>query len=213
MGSDYIGSLWRFHVNLASSDLTSNAKPLMIQAIESNAQVYYVQKTFLASVSTKLAERCCQQPTKLAISEEALCIFLAWLISRNADEIDELGSSQVSLAQAWNFGAQYDMPGFQDAVMHQLASCLSGDSVSPDAVVVAYATTRRGTKLQSAFIAQLAIDMRRGGAHAWDRTTFTDYRLEEVMGFFLDLTDAMCDAEGNAGIRTNDFLFTPCNDT
>lgn len=194
----------------------SDAEPLKIQAKEPNAVVYQVQKTLLASVSTKLAEDCRQQPAKLNVSEEALYIFLAWLLSRrNIDEIDEVGSSssQLSLAQAWNFGAQYDMPDFQDALMHYVVSLLSSDYVEPDAVAEAYATTERGTKLQRVFIAQLAIDVRRGGSHVWPRETFIEYRLELVTGFYLNLTDALREVDGNAGLTTSDFLLTPRDNT
>jgi hypothetical protein len=163
-----------------------------------------VPKTFLAGVSTELAKSCHQQPAKLNVSEDALRIFLAWLISR---DLDEVTSCQTSLAQAWNFGELYDIPLFQDAVMHQLVPWLTEEKVGPRAVVEAYAVTERGTKLQRVFITQLARDMRSGGAYAWDRTIFTEHHLEEVPGFFLDLTDAMCETDGKASLVVSDYTF------
>lgn len=181
----------------------SDAKPLTIRAKESDSLVYHVQKAFLAGVSVKLAEHCSQQPAKLDVNEDAFRIFLTWLMLRN---LDDVGSCQVNLAQAWNFGAQYEMPDFQDAVMHELVDYLNTDPLSPLAMVEAYEVTERGTKLQRAFIAQLAIDMCREGAHASDSADFTENRLEKVTGFKSDITEALYEADGNAGLNISDFL-------
>jgi hypothetical protein len=163
-----------------------------------------VQKTFLASVSTKLAKHCCQKSSELDTSQEALRIFLAWLIYR---DLNEVTNTQKSLAQAWNFGAQYDIPNFQVAVMHLLVLCLHEDHVDPGAVIEAYAVVERDTKLQRAFVAQIAIDMRRGDVYAWERPTFTDNSMEMVLGFYLDLTDALREADQEAVLEISDFLF------
>jgi hypothetical protein len=129
-----------------------------------------VQKTFLAGASATLAEHCCsQQPTRLGLSEKALRIFLAWLIS---GDLDEVANCQMSLAQAWDFGEQYGIPQFQDDVMRQLVPCLGDEEVDQSAVVEAYAVEERDTMLKCAFITQLAGDMRRGGIRAWSRATF-----------------------------------------
>ena len=162
-----------------------------------------MQKTFLDGVSTKLAEHCCQQSSKLETSQEALHISLAWLIFR---KLYGVTVTQKSLAQAWNLGAQYEIPDFQDAVMHLLVLCLHEDHVDPDAVTEAYATVERDTKLQRAFIAQLTIDMRRGDVYAWERPTFTDNCMEMVPGFYLDLTDALRKSDRDAELKIGDFL-------
>ena len=193
----------------------SDTKPLTIKTNGPGVQVYHVQKTFLAGVSAKLVERCCQPPAKLDVSQDAFRIFLAWLFSRDVDEVE---SSQKSLAQAWKFGAQYDMPDFQDAVMHKILSYLSAENICPCAVAEAYAVPERGTKLQRAFVAQLAIDMRRGGVYAWNRKLFEDHRFEEVSGFYLDLTEAMREAEydpddGGSFIEIQDYIFNARDDT
>jgi len=90
--------------------------------------------------------------------------------------------------------------------MHKLVFCLGNEHFSPHAVAEAYAAIERGTKLQRAFVAQLAIDMRRGETYAWERATFTKHRLEEVLGFHLDLTEAMREADHDAGLKAKDFL-------
>lgn len=95
--------------------------------------------------------------------------------------------------------------------MHCLVPCLYEDHVDPDAVIEAYVVDERGTKLQRAFIAQLAIDMRRRDEFAWDRTIFTDNCLEDVQGFLLDLTDAM--ADDKVKLVTSDYLLKPQDDT
>jgi hypothetical protein len=164
----------------------------------------------LAGISTTLAEYCCQQSSKLDISQEALHIFLAWLISR---DLGSVTITQESLAQAWNFGVEYDIPDFQDAIMHRLVTCLREDNVDPDAVIEAYEADERDTKSQRAFIAQLAIDMRRGDVCSWDRTTFTENCLEDVPGFYLDLTEAMCGAKHGDKLVVGDFLVKQQDDT
>lgn len=134
-------------------------------------------------------------------------MFLAWLITRDNNDIDEVEGCQVSLAQAWKFGAQYDMPDFQDAIMDRLIYYFSWDELSPSAVFEAYAGTERGTKLQRAFIAQLTIVMRSEREHAWPRNYFTDLRLERVPDFLLDLTDAMREADSDSHLEINYFLY------
>lgn len=117
---------------------------------------YQIQKTFLAAASNKLAERCSAQNTYLDISNEGFRIFLAWLLY---DNVNRAATSQLSLAQAWNFGAVYDMPTFQDAVMLTLVPKLQDVDVCPLAVLEAYSVIERDTLLQRAFVAQLALDM------------------------------------------------------
>jgi hypothetical protein len=164
----------------------------------------------LAAVSVSLANRWhngvrpyCDQP-----SDDAFRIFLEWLLYRKIDK--DLGS-QLTLAKAWNFGAQYDIPAFQDAVMHRVSSLLSSEEIVPDAVLEAYKVTERRTLLQAVFIANLASDMRSGKSYAWRRGVFETYGLEKVRGFYLDLTEATCpvgdDAEnGLPSINPADYL-------
>jgi len=97
--------------------------------------------------------------------------------------------------------------------MNQLVPCLCEDYVCPGAVIEAYATDERGTKLQGAFIAQLAIDMRRMVEYTWERPTFTDNGMEGVPGFYLDLTDALRDADRDDVLKISDFLFKVHDDT
>jgi hypothetical protein len=114
-------------------------------------------------------------------------------------------------AQAWNFGAEYDIPPFQDVVMHRVVSYLKDDTVEPDAVLEACRVAERGTLLQAAFIKQLACDLREGSGHAWPRYTFAENGLENVPGFYFDLTEATCPHDGGADkkpppIQLADFL-------
>jgi hypothetical protein len=95
-------------------------------------------------------------------------------------------------SQTWNFGAKYDIPAFQDAVMHRVVSYLKDDIVEPDTVLEAYGVAERGTLLQTAFIMQLAYDMREGSATAWPRETFIKHGLEKVPDLYLDLTEQTC---------------------
>ena len=106
--------------------------------------------------------------------------------------MNEVAISQESLAQAWNFGARYDMPDFQDAVMHVLISTIQDTEVCPYAVLVAYRVAERETLLQRAFVSKLAIDMVRQAGWQWEKDVFTSHKLDKVAGFYLYLTQAMC---------------------
>ena len=140
-------------------------------------------------MSHPLAKRCSEHHNHLDVSNEALCIFLAWLLY---NDVDRAVNSQTSLAEAWNFGATYLMPKFQDSVMHVLVPCLQDTEVCPYAVLEAYRVGERDTLLQRAFVAQLTIDMiSQTGSH-WEEKVFTKHKLEKVTGFYLDLTQAMC---------------------
>jgi hypothetical protein len=96
--------------------------------------------------------------------------------------------------------------------MHQLVPCLRDDHIFPDAVVGAHAAIERVTKLQQAFIAQLATDMRRRDERAWDETSFTHDYLEYVPGFYLGLADTMCEAIHDTQFcPSRDFFFKAQN--
>ena len=161
----------------------------MILPKEAGSRWYHIQRTFLATVSHSLAERCSENYNHLDVSNEALRIFLAWLLY---DDIDRAVNSQKSLAEAWNFGAKYLMPRFQDAVMHVLVPYLQEVYVCPYAVLEAYRVKERATLLQRAFVAQLAIDMVSQEGFRWGEEVFTEHKLENVEGFYLALTQAMC---------------------
>lgn len=136
-----------------------------------------------------LATHCSEQHNHLDISNEAFCIFLAWLLY---SDIGRAANSQRSLAEAWNFGAKYLMPEFQDAVMHVIIPILQDTEVCPYAVLEAYKVSERDTLLQRAFVAQLATDMISQTDSQWEEKVFTKHKLENVAGFYLDLTQAMC---------------------
>lgn len=163
-----------------------------------------MQKTCLAGVSTRLAEYCCQQISELSISQEALHIFLAWLISR---DLNKVTITRESLAEARNLGAQYNIPDSQDAVMHKLVPFLRDDCVDPDAVIKAYENGETDTKLQRALTAQPAIDMRRGNGYKWIRSNLKKSDMQDVPGFYLDLTNALREADQDAELEIGDFLF------
>lgn len=157
---------------------------------EPDSQQYHVPHTLLAGVSARLASHCAGSGRLiLNVSNGAFRIFLAWLLHR---DIHDIANSQLELAEAWNFGAAYDIPAFQDTVMNDVLLCMVNEHVEPEAVLEAYRVTKRGTLLQRALIGQLAIDMRGGDSYAWDRDTFKEHKLDKVPEFYLDLTEAVC---------------------
>ena len=100
-------------------------------------------------------------------------VFVTWLLYQKLDVAeDDEGIVQIQLAQAWNFGAEYEMPAFQDKVMRKLLKLLGTQRVHPDAVVEAYRPRERGSLLQKAFVQQLASDMEQNvEGIVWTRRT------------------------------------------
>jgi len=116
-------------------------------------------------------------------------MFVTWLLYQKLDvqESDER-ALQIQLAQAWNFGAEYEMPAFQDKVMRKLWKLLSTQRVHPDAVVEAYRPLERGSLLQQVFVRQLASDMDEDvEGIGWTREDFTGCALGADSKFLLDL--------------------------
>jgi hypothetical protein len=178
------------------SGLMSDNKPLLIRTQTSGTMLhfrdYYIQKTLLASVSVKLAQvpNCCSNSYHCHrdIGDEAFRIFLCWLLR---EDINKNQPSQVVLAQAWNFGAGFEIPTFQDIVMRLVVARIGSETVEAGAVVEAYKGTERGTLLQRAFVGQLAIDMNHNPSYEWTRADFKDFGLDRVPDLCLDLIDAM----------------------
>lgn len=120
------------------------------------------------------------------------CIFVAWLLYRKLDvledECDE-ETLQTQLAQAWNFGAEFDIPALQNDVMAKLLKLFAEQRISPKATVEAYRPKERGSLLQKAFVQYLASDMKED--LAWRKEDFTSCVLGEDPTFLLDLTLAL----------------------
>lgn len=116
-------------------------------------------------------------------------MFVTWLLYQILDvEESEEGIVQIQLAQAWNFGAEYEMPAFRDKVMRKLVKLLGVQRVHPNAVVEAYRPLERGSLLQKAFVQQLASDMEDDAADiGWSREDFTGCALGDDPQFLLDL--------------------------
>lgn len=128
------------------------------------------------------------------ISEKALRLFVTWLLFRKIDdsEDDEENSDlQTALAEAWNFGAEYNVPQFQNAIMCEVLDYIGSQTIQPEAVREAYRPSKRGTLLQRAFVTHLAKDMCLGNGDEWERAVFKEHDMEDVAGFYLDLVQAM----------------------
>jgi hypothetical protein len=149
----------------------------------------YVPRSLLEDVSPKLVDTCTQGLRLTHVSDKVTRIFVTWLIYQKLDvEDDDEGIVQVQLAQAWNFGAEYEMPAFQDKVMRKLFKILGTERIHPDAVVEAYRPHERGSLLQRAFVQQLASDMEEDvEGIVWTREDFTGCALGADSQFLLDL--------------------------
>lgn len=160
---------------------------------------YHVPRSLLASVSPKLVDTCSRGLCLDHVGEEVMRMFVTWLLYQKLDvDGSDEGRAQTQLAQAWNFGAYYEVPAFQDKVMRKLIKLLNTQRVYPDAVVEAYRPLERGSLLQKAFVQQLASDMEANDEGiVWTREDFTSCALGEDSQFLLDLqfAGAMGDVE------------------
>lgn len=149
----------------------------------------------MESVSPKLVDTCSRGLRLDHVSEEVIRMFVTWLLYRKLDvaedDDDEDGESgvQTRLAQAWNFGAEYDeIAAFQDKVMRKLVNLLGVQRVHPDAVVEAYRPRERGSLLQKAFTQHLAADIKEEvEGICWTREDFTSCTLGDDSQFLLDV--------------------------
>lgn len=168
---------------------------------------YWIQYGVLTSVSPKLAAHWdCVDQDKRKIDDGLIRIFIAWLLSRT---IPDTAKCQATLASAWNFGLEYEIPAFQDAVMCKLAKLFGMNDLSPAAVLEAY-KVKSGTHLQRALVAQLAIDMLTNNADEWSKATFAE-KFEKAPGFLIDLIKEMPKLQGTIDfgapwIKAEDFL-------
>ena len=149
----------------------------------------YVPRSLVEIVSPKLVDTCSRGLRLTHVKKKVIRMFVTWLLYQKLDleESDE-GIVQVQLAQAWNFGAEYEMPAFQNKVMRKLVKLISVDRVHPDAVVEAYRPLERGSLLQKAFVQQLACDMEEEvEGMVWTMESFTGCALGGDSQFLLDL--------------------------
>jgi hypothetical protein len=164
----------------------------------------------LANVSPELASSVIGDP--ILISDHAFRIFVVWLLYRELDCVGQGISTwvdhQKDFAEAWNFGALYNIPAFQNAVMRMIVLGLNENHLDLDAVQEAYCTDMRDTELQQA----LVMDMVR--SCLLDRS-FDDHReeleyrcMDKVEGFYPDVATALVDEMDQPGtpLEIDDFL-------
>lgn len=150
---------------------------------------FYIPQSLLTSISPKLVDTCSRGLRLDHVSEEVVRVFLTWLLYQKLDVggSDEQ-SVQTQLAQAWNFGAEYEMPAFQDKVMRKLVKLLGTQRVHTRAVVEAYRPRERGSLLQKACVQHLAVDMEETAEGiGWTREDFMGCALGTDSQFLLDL--------------------------
>jgi hypothetical protein len=148
----------------------------------------------------------------ILISDHAFRIFVVWLLYRELDCVGEGISTwvdhQKAFAEAWNFGARYKIPAFQNAAMRMIVLGLNENCLDFDAVQEAYRTDKRETELQKA----LVMDMVRSCLY---EKSFDDHReelehrcMDKVAGFYPDVAVALVDEMDQPGtpLEIDDFL-------
>jgi len=173
----------------ASIDSKDSKAPEDSKDSKDSNSTCHVPRSLLASVSPKLVDTCSRGLHLTHVSDNVIRMFLTWLLYRklDIDESDE-GKTQIQLAQSWNFGAEYEMPAFQDKVMRKLFELLGTQRIHPDAVVEAYRPLERGSLLQKLFVQQLASDREEDiEGIVWTREDFTGCALGADSQFLLDL--------------------------
>jgi hypothetical protein len=87
-----------------------------------------VEKTLLASVTTKLANHCISRTTnsecQLPTESEVLRVLFNWVL-RCSLHIND----QTTLVQAWRFGHEWEIPVFQNEVKRYLVHELGNDRI------------------------------------------------------------------------------------
>jgi hypothetical protein len=170
----------------------------------------YLEKALLANVSPRLAAHCSAMK-KLPIGIDAFRVFAAWIFHRKLRSVEEGAPSwfdQTSLAEAWNLGAEYDIPGLQNSVMRMLVRCFEYDQVEFVAMKEVYRITKRDTELQKALVTQLARDSLDDTGLAWEKKEIKKHGMDKVPGFCLDLAVALTSELYEAGLSldVDDYL-------
>jgi len=170
--------------------------------ISGSSSPFYLQEAMLASVSPELASSVVANP--ILISEDASRMFIFWLLFRKLDSIGDTSTwvdHQKTFAEHWNFGALYDIPVFQNAVMRMIVLGLNVNHLDLDAVQEAYRTDFRETELQKA----LVTDMARSCLYE-ESFRFQDHRdelehrcMDKVSDLYLDLAAALIDQVDQPG--------------
>lgn len=193
--------------------LTESSTPLRIWTGGNSEPKYHLPRSLLERVSPKLTTTCSQGQQLVNLSHEVLCHFAAWLLYRKLDLTDSDSDSdetpQTQLAQAWNFGAEYDITAFQNKVMQELLMLLGLKPISKKATIEAYRPKERGTLLQKAFVLYLPSDMKED--LGWGKEGFTSCILGEDPTFLLDLTLALSESE-DAGLVDRDCFMLDTDD-
>jgi hypothetical protein len=165
-----------------------------------NKPYYYLPEGLFKGLALEFMNSSAQEP--ILTSDNAFRILVTWLLYRDLDNVTAwctMFLDQHSLAEAWNLGAKYDIPEFQNEVMQMLFLNFDLDSI----VEEAYRTTRRDTKLQQACVAHIILQK-------WVKEDFTEYGLDKIPGFCLDVAVRSCASRQPLHIR--DFLVNEDDD-
>ncbi|KAM0722714.1 hypothetical protein Q7P37_002155 [Cladosporium fusiforme] len=159
--------------------LHRDTKPLKLYA-RNDARPFYIQKA--------LVESC---------YSEALTSFSRWLLRQDLVQ-PYRQRTQMALAQAWKFGAEFHLTKFQNEVMHELVKALDGNYAKEDAVREAY-TGAQHTLLRQLFIKHLAHDYVQGQEVYPDLRTMGDCGGFDGTEFYKDLSMAMWESATTGG--------------
>jgi len=154
-------------------------------------KLFYIQKTMLASVSSKLAKHCTSRGGLiiLPIESDVLTIFFEWVLRRPV-QIDK----QDTMVRAWQFGRKWEIPAFQNEVMRCLVAKFEHDHIDLCAMRQAYGATssedvERDKLLRKAFITEFAFESR---DKTWCEEGIIQSGLDKCTDFHRDYTHVMC---------------------
>lgn len=148
-----------------------------------------IQKTMLASVSAKLANNCRYRECFLPINSDVLTIFFEWMLRRPIHF-----DGQENMVRAWQFGREWEIPGFQNEVMRCLVAEFRHKHINLRAMRQAYRAKSpedvEGDKLlRRAFITEFAFE---GRDKTWFEEDLIESGLDKCVGFHKDYTHIMC---------------------
>lgn len=125
----------------------------------------------------------------LSIDSEVLTIFFEWLLRRPL-QID----GQETMVRAWQFGRKWEIPAFQNEMMHCIVAEFREKHVNLRAMRQAYGATssedvERDSLLRKAFITEFAFESR---DKTWFEEDLVESGLDKCVDFHMDYTRIMC---------------------
>lgn len=187
----------------AARSLRTDTAPIRITIAGTNNE-YFVQRTLLAAASSRFLEALNPQDKSLRLrSQDSFRMFAHWLYYRRFPKTNHgdghtdpewtyhgVAGAQAVLVNAWNFGDEWAVPAFQNAIMRLLHRELQTQKAELDAIAATYKGGSPDSVLRQLLVADLTSWMHEDG-EATSRELFRRHGLQTMPNFMLDVTEAL----------------------